>query len=400
MKKKKKKLIYWIVAVALIVAMVPLVFALVFAVDSTGVKFDVIPLEANAYKLVFSAKSPNNISLLNTIFSFDNTVIQPINKSGYAAITITDGAPNNGEAFKTVAADASGYKATLGNVCEGWIVSGGRTAFNWTVTALVDENDVDSNHVPKPGANIKLQYVESNGEYQPMFEFYFSLMTGKTVANITATTFNFEQGTVSGNFVSQYNNSGDTAGIRISATKVGDVGDMYWWGSNSLASTDHSGPNTIDEVINPFASGSVAIGFVKTNNPKNETKIELIQDGSTKYSFTIAAATTSGQVTQGYSLGGVANGTYTMKITKPGHLSYTKTTVNVTGANFTVSEITLMPGDINNNGSITAEDLGLLISDYGKSGLSIPGDIDGNGSVTAEDLGLLIAGYGKSAVTE
>ena len=262
MKKKKRKLIYWITTVIMIIAMIPLVVVPVLAnATVTGVKYEIVDLTGGMYKLVFSAKSIDKITLLNTIFSFDNTLIQPVSRINSADIipvtgVVTDVGYKN--AFKTVAVDAN--SSTLGETCEGWIVDGTRTAFNWTVTTVV------SLGVP---STTPLQYVESNGVYKPMFEFYFRLLGG-TVSNISTSTFKFEDGKDAGGFVGKYNPAGDTAGIRING--AGEA--MYWWGSINPSITDHSGPGNIDKVINQF--NPVKVGDTDGNGIVNAADLSIL----------------------------------------------------------------------------------------------------------------------------
>jgi hypothetical protein len=59
-----------------------------------------------------------------------------------------------------------------------------------------------------------------------------------------------------------------------------------------------------------------------------------------------------------------------------------------------------IPGDLNGDGTVNFSDLGILLSNYGDSGLSVPsdyalGDINGDGSVDFSDLGILLSNYGN-----
>jgi hypothetical protein len=60
--------------------------------------------------------------------------------------------------------------------------------------------------------------------------------------------------------------------------------------------------------------------------------------------------------------------------------------------------VTTKPGDINSDGKVSALDLSLLLSNFGKSGtgLSNPAiDLNKDGSVTIIDLSILLSNYGK-----
>jgi hypothetical protein len=59
-----------------------------------------------------------------------------------------------------------------------------------------------------------------------------------------------------------------------------------------------------------------------------------------------------------------------------------------------------IPGDLNGDGTVDFSDLGILLSNYGSTGLSVPsdyalGDINGDGSVDFSDLGILLSNYGS-----
>ncbi len=59
-----------------------------------------------------------------------------------------------------------------------------------------------------------------------------------------------------------------------------------------------------------------------------------------------------------------------------------------------------IPGDLNGDGTVNFSDLGILLSNYGSTGLSVPsdyalGDINGDGSVDFSDLGILLSNYGS-----
>ena len=141
-------------------------------------------------------------------------------------------------------------------------------------------------------------------------------------------------------------------------------------------------------------------GTVVSNNPKNATTVELLQDATVKYSATIEAEPGSGQISQAFSISDVEVGEYTLKITKPGHLSYTKTTLAVGSVDVEFKEITLTAGDLNDDGAINAEDYLIFRSNYGKIAPNTPGDINGDGTVNAEDYLLFRNGYGKFPVVE
>lgn len=99
-----------------------------------------------------------------------------------------------------------------------------------------------------------------------------------------------------------------------------------------------------------------------------------------------------------FTMEGVAAGDYTMTITMPGYLSYTKTTLTVADA-VTVSAKELLGGEIEVDGQVTILDLSKLLGEYGQVTVTAS-DINGDGQVTILDLSILLGNYGQTNVTE
>ena len=232
----KKKVISMVLAIIMVISILPLAILPIFAgVTGAGAKFELVEVVSGTYKLVFSAKSPDTIKMFNTIFSFDNTLIQPVRRNNYTTDVIPAAgdstAAGNTIAFQVLALDS--VDDPFAFVAEGWKISGNRTAFNYTVFHATE-------------------YVTSNGVYKSMFEFYFRIKTEnlKTFDDIGAATFNFEYNGEPGNFVEIYApGSGDTAGVMITSNTTG----TYTWG----ASNQTTRPDSIDEVYNPYATPPV-----------------------------------------------------------------------------------------------------------------------------------------------
>ena len=110
---------------------------------------------------------------------------------------------------------------------------------------------------------------------------------------------------------------------------------------------------------------------------------------------TVTATTDS---TGAYTLNSVPMGTYTLQITMPGYLSYTKNELTVENAT-AVETKALLAGDVNGDTQVTIDDLTAVIRVYGDSDDSAC-DINGDTQVTINDLSLLLANYGDSASVE
>ncbi|MCL1816074.1 MAG: dockerin type I domain-containing protein [Clostridiales bacterium] len=91
-------------------------------------------------------------------------------------------------------------------------------------------------------------------------------------------------------------------------------------------------------------------------------------------------------------------GIYTVRITKPGFLTFFIKYRIGAGSNDLNIDITYMAGDVNGDGVINAEDLTILLSQFNKApsgDYKESVDIDGNGIVNAVDLAYLLAGFNK-----
>ena len=171
--------------------------------------------------------------------------------------------------------------------------------------------------------------------------------------------------------------------------------------------TDLSIYSGVAEFTYTKVEGYSVIGQVASYNPGNATTVQLKQGDAVKYTTTIAATTGSGQVTQSFSIEGVAAGTYDLVVTKAGHLTYTITGVKVESGNVDLtvdtskaySTITLLAGNMDGNNAINLQDLNQFRSNFGKAGSSITNsnaDIDGNATVNLQDLNVFRSNFGKT----
>ena len=220
--KKAKKLISALIVITMVFTMIPVLHIPVYAEpDDIGVQFVLDTAPNGAYKLVFKAKTSSGIKTFGIVFSFDNTVIKPVNRANQSDVAITDGA-TTATPFLVLAEDIE--LTTMSAAPRLWKVDGTRTAFNEYLYTT--------------------EYVESSGSYVDMFEFYFKFQDGKNINDIDINTFRFENGSQPGNFVSKYFVSDEGAGISLSDNNSNN----YLWGAINQTAF----PNSIDEVINPF----------------------------------------------------------------------------------------------------------------------------------------------------
>jgi len=66
-------------------------------------------------------------------------------------------------------------------------------------------------------------------------------------------------------------------------------------------------------------------------------------------------------------------------------------------ANFCIKGLAAegIPGDLNGDGCVDQQDLGILLADWGCTGGDCPGDCDGDGDTDQADLGMLLAHWGE-----
>ena len=156
-------------------------------------------------------------------------------------------------------------------------------------------------------------------------------------------------------------------------------------------------------------TGYSVSGKVASYNGKIDFTVTLYETGTTteKGKVTVTGTGASGQVTQNFTLTGVASGTYDLVVTKPGHLTYTITGVKVESGNVALtadtskvySTITLLAGNMDGNNAINLQDLNQFRSNFGKAGSSITNsnaDIDGNATVNLQDLNVFRSNFGKT----
>ena len=183
MKKFHKKGLILLV-ITMVLTVTSITFFATPNTSSTSVKYELAAAQGDSYKLVFRAMTPSTIMMLETIFSFDNSVIRPVRASDQSEVRINDGG-SSVLPFLIKAEDVQEGN-TFQNLPVEWKIDGNRTAFRYGLYA-------------NPG--IEAHYMVSDSNYVDMFEFYFELQPGKTPEDIDGDTFRFENGLDANNFV-------------------------------------------------------------------------------------------------------------------------------------------------------------------------------------------------------
>jgi len=165
------------------------------------------------------------------------------------------------------------------------------------------------------------------------------------------------------------------------------------------------------------ASADVGDAFIKgrvlSYNPSIITNVKLLQNNIELDTQALPSTATSGQVPQDFSFDNLAPGTYSLIITKDVHTKFTLNNVLIDedGLDLTkdprnaIKCLTLLCGDLDNDGIIDAKDLNTVWSslNYGKrtSDAEEPRcDLNGDGVIDAKDLNIVWSSenYGKRDV--
>ena len=153
------------------------------------------------------------------------------------------------------------------------------------------------------------------------------------------------------------------------------------------------------------AGAGVAVsGRIASYNGKKDCTVTLYAAGTTSAvkSVTVTGNNASDQVTQDFTIAGVAPGTYDLVITKPAHLKYTVKNLVVGSSSLDLTAqsgkpyrtISMIVGDLDGDGSINVSDLNVLWdaasfnknTDAAAKPLS---DLNGDGNVNVSDLNIL-----------
>lgn len=203
-------------------------------------------------------------------------------------------------------------------------------------------------------------------------------------------------------------NIGTTAETTVSASTLfgttPDVGaekTVKCTAQLKFGSSSSAAVTSADHTVTVVADGVKVSGQVTSYNGKNGFTVTLYEAGTktVKHTATISGTGTSGQVTQDFNLDTVAAGEYDLVVTKDAHLTYTVKKVKVEGtdldltkhSNPAISTITLLAGDVNEDGKINSTDTTFIRypSNFNKSvtspGVDAIADINGDGKINSTD---------------
>ena len=196
--------------------MLNLLVGLVFATEKATITIEEqdVNLETGVKKLVFSVKTPTNTSVTTTglILSYDNTVIQPVNKTGTNDnVDITETTDNGSKKPLKAYTDSEDSEKNFAVPNVMWVVNGDRTAFKYDTYT-----DGDG-------------FVANEGAGVVFSEFYFKIKDGKIPDE---STFMLETDYSEGSVLSAMYTDQNTAATIM-------VGDdyKYGWAKEGAADT-------------------------------------------------------------------------------------------------------------------------------------------------------------------
>jgi hypothetical protein len=142
-------------------------------------------------------------------------------------------------------------------------------------------------------------------------------------------------------------------------------------------------------------------GVIKSYNPKNPTTIKLFNNDN-QYTTKIEEEPGNGQTPQNFKFTGVVPGTYILEITKLTHTKFTVNNIIVDNKDLDLTQdsrsavkvMTLLYGDINNDGFINVNDYNIVMSsrNYNKEISQVENkicDLNGDGFVNVNDMNII-----------
>jgi len=193
--------------------------------------------------------------------------------------------------------------------------------------------------------------------------------------------------------------------VQLITTEGGGVFYMYrqHWGGVPVGE-DKLEPPRLEY---PNSSEGVKLkGAIRSYNPNTPITIVLLQGGLEAHRLVIPGSPGTGLDEGEFTFEDVQLGTYDLLITKGGHLDYRITGIAVSDGDIDLtadptkeySMITLLAGDVNDDGQISTPDLTILLNSFGGAPTSHPfADINGDGIVSTPDLTILLNNYGKKS---
>lgn len=145
-------------------------------------------------------------------------------------------------------------------------------------------------------------------------------------------------------------------------------------------------------------SGFDLSGIVTSYNPGISATVELIQKGAAVYSTTIDGTKGFGKISQRFTIDCVSPGKYDLVVTKAGHIPYKVTDIVVYDSDIDLtvsdkfySEIKLVSGDVNGDGSVNPVDVQVVrmtsnINHSTKAATDKLADVNGDGLVNPDDV--------------
>jgi len=191
-------------------------------------------------------------------------------------------------------------------------------------------------------------------------------------------------------------------GVAYVNLRVSDLGNVDGFIINDGAEIVEGGV-----IVGDYIPELRIFGTVSSFMPNIETTLQLMQNDEIIATTTIAPESGRGQVEQSFAFYGVGSGTYSLRISKPGHLTVTVTNIVVDSQNVNLTQIIsrsidLPAGDFNGDGRIDFADRTLVQQNLNRLLQQIPEhlhilDLDGSGRVDMADMQIVTLNMNRFA---
>ena len=196
----------------------------------------------------------------------------------------------------------------------------------------------------------------------------------------------------------------DSATVTISKLEIEPVDGSYQLANCSvwINGTEHTGTYngytlTLTNIDLPVKPKGVTVSGTVTSygSDSDDVTVQLTESGASEPAYEAVVKGNSA----GYSIEGVASGTYTMKVMKKNHVAR-EYTVTVGSSNVTQDVEIWLLGDVTGDGKINMKDINMLYNHFNKVNLLtdyafLCGDVTADGKINIKDVNKVVNHFNK-----